>query len=263
MVKIKNQIFLSIALTALSLNLTAQTYSSVVQLDKVPAGTEEFSYHPATIIFTKAMTQLKIYYNDFPDKPFIFTLEKVDEIKLSGETIITYQTLKDLNYSYLNHNSVSVQEFARAQKLDEQYSYDYAITIAQKRSVDSIEASTKYFIKRSKQTELSYHRKKMLVRMINLDEGSIKSEVLAGENVSVKYHPESKSYLVTYLRKNNQQGTVRLRFLSAQAKGTLLMIDDNEDQKYYVTDDLGSGGSFNMMLDRVVDRVGMIFIVTD
>ena len=96
-----------------------------------------------------------------------------------------------------------------------------------------------------------------------MDNGSIKEEILHGENVYVTYYPLSKSYFLAYQRKNKKQGTLRLRFLSLEGKKPMLMIDDYEDTKYYVTDDLAKGGAFTFMMDKVIDRQGLKSIVTD
>ena len=127
-----------------------QTYTSLVQFHITPDGTEKHEYHQATIIFSNNNKNLKIFYNEYPNSPFIFTLEKFNVFELSDKTgtVTQYSTIEDSNFSYLNYNLVLVNDSHKMIKLNEKYSYNFDVSIIQIRPDKSVEVMDKYLIKR-------------------------------------------------------------------------------------------------------------------
>lgn len=125
-----------------------QTYTSAAQSHMSPDGTSKFAYHPATVIFFNNNKNLKIFYKEYPNSPFIFTLEQINVRELSNKTgIVTqYRTIEDSNYSYINYSLVLVNESYKMMKLDEQYSYNLDVSIIQTRSDNSVEFMDRYYI---------------------------------------------------------------------------------------------------------------------
>lgn len=144
----KTQIFFTLYFAILNLSATGQTYNSVVQFETTPSGKKSFNYNLAIITFSKAQTELKIYYAEVPEYPDIFTLAKSGETEVSEDygSVTNYRTMKDLNYSYLNYNVVQIQEFTKIRKIEGKYPYNYSVQIAQLRADGSVESSCIYFI---------------------------------------------------------------------------------------------------------------------
>jgi hypothetical protein len=133
-----------------SVSSFGQTYTSLVQFHITPDGTEKYEFHQATIIFYNNNKNLKIFYNEHPKFPFIFTLEKFGVIELSDKTgtVTQYSTIEDSNFSYLNYNLVMVNDSHITKKLNEKYSYNFDVSIIQIKPDKSVEVMDKYLINR-------------------------------------------------------------------------------------------------------------------
>ena len=146
----KNLLLLSCFVLLFSISAIGQTYTSLDQHHLTPDGTEKLAYHKAKVTISKENINLKIVYDDFPDRPWIFTLEKINTIKLSQNrgTTIQYRTLPDLNYSYINYNIILITTYNENNILEKNYTYNYEVAMLQQLSDNSIEVMDRFFIKR-------------------------------------------------------------------------------------------------------------------